>query len=452
MKSLATRLSFRFAGVFATLLFGVVLITSLIFAASASKTARDAVATAGAEAKTLDGIAAASHRPLIAEAASIVQVVGAHGVRVAVYDLAGNRIAGDPSLPPLALASTSGAGAATPVPSNYSVVRLSNGIVALAPAENIGAGIAGYWVLMIILGGLALIIAWLVGRNLATQSLRPVADVTMALSKLAEGDFSRRNFIMEERSEVGSLSSAYNAAADKVASAFAAQNATEARMRQFIADAGHELRTPLTVMMGYVDVLRRGAIHEEPVALKILETMGDEGGRMRSLIDELLMLARLDDVEAAQNRVIDIAGVVSDVVESIRRTAPARVVAWTAAPGIEAFGDEVELRAAIANLVDNALKYAPDSNVDVSVVQGDEIVAITVSDSGPGMTAQECAHAFDRFYRGENRGATAGVGLGLAIVKRSVERSGGSVELDSTPGAGTRVTIRLRNAAGHKET
>jgi two-component system OmpR family sensor kinase len=107
-------------------------------------------------------------------------------------------------------------------------------------------------------------------------------------------------------------------------------------------------------------------------------------------------------------------------------------------------GDESELRAAIVNLVENALKYAPDSPVDVSVKESGDAVLLTVADRGPGMTAQERAHAFDRFYRGENRGVATGVGLGLAIVKRTVERAGGSVELDTVPGEGTRVTMRLR--------
>jgi two-component system OmpR family sensor kinase len=140
---------------------------------------------------------------------------------------------------------------------------------------------------MFILSGIGLLVAWLVCRHLATKSLRPVSDVTGTLSKLAEGDFSRRTFGMEERSEVGSLTSAFNGAVDKVASVFAQRDATEARMRQFIADDGHELRTPRTVMMGYVDVLGAApsARNNSP---SILETMGT-GRPPRSLIDKLPM-------------------------------------------------------------------------------------------------------------------------------------------------------------------
>jgi two-component system OmpR family sensor kinase len=422
-----------------------VAITSILFGANANKTAHDAVATAAADVQTIDGIAYSSKTPLTVEAADIVQIVGARGVRVAVYDSAGRLVAGDRSLP--GLMRSSGARpdlASGPGPANYTIVKVSRGIVAIAPAGNIGQGLAGYWLVMFVLGGAALVIAWLVGRNLATQSLRPVSEVTVALEKLAEGDFSRRTFVMEERSEVGSLASAYNAAADKVAAVFAQRDSTESRMRQFIGDAGHELRTPLTVIMGYVDVLRRGAVHEAELALKILETISGEGGRMRSLIDELLTLARLEDVVPVEVREVDLAGVVADVVESFRKAEPARLLTWTAAPGLKVMGDESELRAAIVNLVENALKYAPDSPVDVSVKESGDTIALTVADIGRGMTAQERAHAFDRFFRGDNRGVATGVGLGLAIVKRTVERAGGSVELDTVPGEGTRVTMLLR--------
>jgi two-component system, OmpR family, sensor kinase len=431
MKALATRLSLRFAGVFAMLLFGVVAFTSLIIVADANKTAQQRMASAEADVAQLSRLYAATGRSLAAAAPGIVQSVSAHQVRIAVFDESGKLLEGDGSL------------TTQPKPRYFDRIEVPGGSVAVAPAGDVGQGLLGYWILMVFLGGIGLIVAWFVGRHLASQSLRPVADVTGALTKLADGDFSRRTFVMEERSEVGSLTHAFNAAVDKVSSVFSQRDATEARMRQFIADAGHELRTPLTVMMGYVDVLRRGAVREEQLALKVLETMSDEGGRMRSLIDKLLTLARMEDVAPPDNRPIDLANLISDVVDSLRKATPDRVITWTAAPGIHILGDESEFRAALVNLVDNAIKYAPDSPVDVSARSADSTVDVTVSDTGPGMSAQERAQAFDRFYRGENRGDETGAGLGLAIVKRTVERAGGSVDLESAPNAGTRVTIRM---------
>jgi len=433
MKSLATRLSLRFAGVFAMLLFGVVAITSIVILSGANKTVEGQMAAAEADIHQLAQLYAASGKPLSAAAPGIVQSVSSHQIRIAVYDRDGRLLSGDGSLSSQA------------TPRYFDRIELpGGGSAAIAPAPNPGQGILGYWLLMFILGGIGVLVSWLVGRHLATQSLRPVSDVTGALSKLAEGDFSRRTFVMEERREVGSLTSAFNDAVDKVASVFAQRDATEARMRQFIADAGHELRTPLTVMMGYVDVMRRGAVREEQLAGRILDTMNDEGGRMRSLIDKLLTLARLEDMDGgAQPGPLDLSSIISDVVESMRKASPGRILTWTAAPGVTVTADESELRSAIVNLVDNALKYAPSSPVDVSVRAEGRSVEIAVSDSGPGMTAQERARAFDRFFRGENRADTTGAGLGLSIVKRIVERAGGTVEIESAPGSGTRVTLRM---------
>lgn len=431
MRSLATRLSVRFAGVFAMLLLLVVGFTSFIIILVANKSAQEAVAGAEADVYRLAQVYAVAGRPLDVTASTIVATASGRHVRIAIFDRAGRLLAGD------------GTVTSPPTPRYFDRFGIPGGSAAIAPADNVGAGLIAYWILMILVGGAGLLVAWLVGRNLAAQSLRPVADVTNALAKLAGGDFSRRTFVMEERSEVGSLASAFNAAVDKVASVFAQRDATETRMRQFIADAGHELRTPLTVVMGYVDVLRRGAIRDEGLALRILETMGDEGARMRSLVDKLLTLARLEDVAPPAVTRIDVGALLDDVVRSLREAARGAVISVRTEPGLFVVADEAELRSAVVNLLDNSLKYAPGVPVEVSSRRAGDLVEIVVADNGPGMSEQERANAFDRFYRGDNRGEASGAGLGLAIVKRSVERANGSVELESTPGMGTRVTLRL---------
>lgn len=435
MKSLATRLSLRFAGVFAALLVLVVGFTSLIIVFVANKSAQAAVAEAEADVHQLAALYAMSGRPLSSSAPVIVATASGRHVRMAIFDTTGRLLSGDGSV------------TAPPTPRYFDRFDIAGGSVAIAPADNVGAGVFAYWILMFFVGGLGLLVAWLVGRYLAVQSLRPVTDVTNALDRLAGGDFSRRTFVMEERSEVGSLASAFNSAVDKVASVFAERDATETRMRQFIADAGHELRTPLTVIMGYVDVLRRGALRDEALATRILETMGDEGGRMRSLVDKLLTLARLEDVAAPQGSRVEVAALLRDVVDSMRRSAPATTISLHSEPGRFVVVDEAELRAAVVNLIDNALKYAPGVPVEVQSREDADEVLVVVADAGPGMTAQERASAFERFYRGDNRGDATGAGLGLSIVKRSVERAGGTVELESTPGMGTRVTMRLPRAS-----
>jgi two-component system, OmpR family, sensor kinase len=431
MRSLATRLSLRFAGVFAALLVLVVGFTSFIIVVVANKSAQEAVAEAEGDIHQLTQLYAAEGKPLALSAPTIVATASGRHVRIAIFDGAGRLLAGD------------GTVTSPPTPRYFDRFDILGGSVAIAPADNVGAGVLAYWILMFFVGGLGLLVAWLVGRYLATQSLRPVADVTNALSKLAGGDFSRRTFVMEERSEVGSLASAFNAAVDKVASVFAQRDATETRMRQFIADAGHELRTPLTVVMGYVDVLRRGAMRDEALATRILETMTDEGGRMRSLVDKLLTLARLEDVAPPQAARIDVGAMLGDIVASMRTSAPNAHIVLRADPEVVVVADEAELRSAVVNLIDNALKYAPGVPVDVVARAAGDSVEIVVADGGPGMSEQERASAFDRFYRGDNRGDATGAGLGLAIVKRSIERANGTVELETTPGLGTRVTLRL---------
>ncbi len=431
MRSFATRLSLRFAGVFALLLFALVAFTSLIIVADATKTAQGRVAAAEADVHRLSALYAAAGRPLSSTAQDMVQSVSSHQVRIAVFDGSGRLLAGDGSL------------SGMPTIRFFDRLTVPGGSVALAPAGDLGQGLVGYWILMFILGGIGLLVAWIVGRHLATQSLRPVTDVTNALTKLADGDFSRRTFVMEERSEVGSLAYAFNAAADTVASAIATRDAAEARMRQFVADAGHELRTPLTVIMGYVDVLRRGAVREEALAGRILESIGGEGVRMRTLIDQLLLLARLEDGVPVDEAPVDVSATIADVVGAFQASSPGREITSSVGSGLMARCDASELRAALANLIENALKYAPSSPVTVTAARTDESIDITVADRGPGMTAHERARAFDRFYRGDNRGQVTGAGLGLAIVKRSVERAHGSIDLVTAPGAGTQVTIHL---------
>jgi len=270
-----------------------------------------------------------------------------------------------------------------------------------------------------------------------------VESVSGALRRLAAGDFSRFTPTAEEAHGAGELFSAYNSAAATTAAAVLDRQRLEANMRQFVADAGHELRTPLTVIMGYIDVLHRGAIAEQALARRILDTMHDEGERMRGLIAKLLQLARLENVETRNAERVDVAELGRKVVEAARPLANGSVLTIAAAGSVCAFADETELREAIFNIIDNALKYAAGSRIQTSVSSDNGHAVITVEDNGPGMAEDERAHAFERFFRGGSNRDIPGSGLGLAIAKRTVERAHGTITLDSTPQQGTRVTIRL---------
>ncbi len=300
-----------------------------------------------------------------------------------------------------------------------------------------------FWLWIVPVGLFVTLAAWFAGRYIANQALRPLVETTASLRRFAAGDFTPRAVVTSDRSEIGELVTAYNGAVAQVAAAFEERRSVELQMRQFVADAGHELRTPLTVIMGFVDVLRRRGA-DASASARIYETMSAESRRMRALIDKLIALARLENPQSRREfEDVDLAAVADDVVRALQALQPRQRVVLRADQPVTVRGDEHELHDAIKNLVDNALKYAPLSPVEVSVrLDGDRAI-VEVADRGPGLSEEEQRHVFDRFYRGENRGDAEGSGLGLAIVKRVVERAGGEVTIESSPGGGARFTIAL---------
>jgi two-component system OmpR family sensor kinase len=243
--------------------------------------------------------------------------------------------------------------------------------------------------------------------------------------------------------EIASLTAAFNDAVASVATAIDHRRHAEERMRQFAADAGHELRTPLTVIGGYIDVLRRGAIEEPRIARQILATMSLEKEHMRGLIDRLMRLARLDSEAPPHIEEVNLAELLRSQCDAARRLDDRRVIDYSV-DGVESVqADRGELAEAVWNVVENALKYAPEAPIHLRATRSNGHSIIRVSDEGPGMSESERVHAFERFYRGDQRGEISGTGLGLAIAKRAVERVGGDIAIDSAPGHGTAVTITI---------
>ncbi|HKU81768.1 MAG TPA: HAMP domain-containing sensor histidine kinase, partial [Candidatus Tumulicola sp.] len=300
-----------------------------------------------------------------------------------------------------------------------------------------------YWRIVVAIAIVFMFVSWLIGRWFAAQALQPVEEVSRSLHALASGDYTQRRFMMQGGDEVASLTEAFNDAAANVASAMDDRRRAEDRMRQFAADASHELRTPLTVIGGYIDVLRRGAIEEPNIARQILATMSLEKEHMRSLIDRLMRLARLDSEMTPRVEPIDVNDFLRGQCEAARRLDDRRVIDYSVEGVNTIEADRSELGEAIWNVIENALKYAPDAPIHLSARRTNGHSVITVSDEGPGMSESERVHAFERFYRGDERGEIAGTGLGLAIAKRAVERAGGDIAIDSAPGHGTAVTITL---------
>lgn len=298
-----------------------------------------------------------------------------------------------------------------------------------------------YWERILPIGVIAVIIAWLAGRVITRRALRPLREVNDALRSIAEGDFTPKLLLESDRS-LYELTQTYNELAQRLNAATYEQRRHETQMRQFIADAGHELRTPLTIFMGYLDALQSGVVQESESVRRVHETMLDESRKMRRIIEKLILLARLEREGESLADAIDLQSIAARAVDALRPLAGERL--HLAADGDAVIvGDDGELYEAVKNVVENAVRYAPASAVEVRVGREGETAVLEVADQGPGMAPLDVEHAFDRFYRGGSHGEVDGSGLGLAIAKRAVERMGGSIGLSSGPDQGTTVTMRF---------
>ncbi|MDK3255626.1 sensor histidine kinase [Blastococcus capsensis] len=312
----------------------------------------------------------------------------------------------------------------------------------------------------VVVGLIVLTLLAAAGYVLVRNSLRPLADVERTARAIADGDLSRRVPIGDERTEVGRLSNALNGMLARIESAFRAQQASEEqarssehRMRRFVADASHELRTPLTSIRGFAELYRQGAVRTEQDVARLMQRIEAEGGRMGLLVEDLLLLARVDQQRPLAVRPVDLAAVAGDAVHDARAVQPDRPISLhldeslTDVPVV--LGDESRLRQVVVNLVTNALTHTPPgTRVQVSVAQEPahaDVLLLRVADDGPGMAADDAARAFERFYRADTSRTrdAGGTGLGLAIVSSLAAAHGGSAALETAPGAGLAVTVRL---------
>ena len=311
-----------------------------------------------------------------------------------------------------------------------------------------------------VIGLIVLTVVGFAGYGLVGNSLRRLSEVERTARAIAAGDLSQRVPAGDDRTEVGRLTSALNGMLSRIERAFRAQEASEAqargseeRMRRFVADASHELRTPLTSIRGFAELYRQGAVGTVEDTRQLMERIEAEGARMGLLVEDLLLLARLDQQRPLTIAPVDLAEVAGDVVHDARAVQPARPIALhldeslTEVPVV--LGDEARLRQVVANLVTNALTHTPvDTRVTVTVAcdpTDPGMLVVRVADRGPGMDPADAERAFERFFRVDTsrtrRGG--GTGLGLAIVASLVAAHGGTVELATAPGQGATFTLRL---------
>jgi two-component system OmpR family sensor kinase len=338
----------------------------------------------------------------------------------------------------------------------------------------------------VLVGGVVLILLASLGAAIVRTSLKPLTEIEQTAAAIAGGDLTRRvpdpePGVPEPQSELGRLSRALNVMLHQIEMAFTARAASETaaraaessardaavaaqaseararrseeRMRQFVADASHELRTPLTTIRGFAELYRQGAAGSPDGVAGLLRRIEDEAARMGLLVEDLLLLARLDRERPLVLAPVELPVLATEAVQAAAAIAPDREIALEVAPGsgpLVVFGDDARLRQILGNLMTNAITHTPP-DASVTLRLRDEpgnLAVVDVADTGPGLPPEQAERVFERFYRADvarsrRAGDATGTGLGLAIVAALVAAHHGTVEVLSTPGGGATFRVRL---------
>jgi len=273
--------------------------------------------------------------------------------------------------------------------------------------------------------------------------LAPLEQIAETAGDIAGGDLSRRVEPAEEDTEIGRLGLALNAMLAQIETAFAERAASEDRLRRFVADASHELRTPLTAIRGYAELFRRGAADRPEDLARAMRRIEDEAARMGLLVEDLLLLARLDQGRPLQREPVDLVRVAGDALADLSAIDPSRPVSFEHPGSLVVTGDEARLRQVAGNLLTNARVHTPEGTaVHVRVRSSDGQAILEVADEGPGLPPGEEHRVFERFWRpdgarartgGASGTGVGGTGLGLSIVAAIVGAHGGTVRAGSPP-------------------
>jgi two-component system OmpR family sensor kinase len=307
------------------------------------------------------------------------------------------------------------------------------------------------------IGVAVLLVIGVAGFAVVHRSLRPLVEVEQTAAAIAGGELDRRIPQRDSRTEVGRLSLALNGMLAQIQRAVASSEASaehartsEDRMRRFITDASHELRTPLTTIRGFAELYRQGAARDVEMLMNRIES---ESRRMGLLVEDLLLLARLDAQRPLERHRVDLLALASDAVHDAQSIAPKRSITMEVfdGPGTpEVLGDEARLRQVMGNLVANAVQHTPETaGIAVRVGTTEDDAILEVCDQGPGMSRDDAHRVFERFYRADSSRARAsgGTGLGLSIVDSLVFAHGGTVSVTTAPGEGCRFTVHLPRIA-----
>ncbi|MCO5990808.1 HAMP domain-containing histidine kinase [Actinoallomurus spadix] len=331
------------------------------------------------------------------------------------------------------------------------VSRLPNGRVLLIgiPTRDADSAIHRLARVEVIVSIIALAAVGLLAHRSIRRGLRPLEEISDTARAIGAGELSRRVEPAGPRTEVGRLGRALNDMLGQIETAFRAREASEERLRRFIADASHELRTPVATVRGYAELVRRGAADRPDDLAKTMARIEAEAERIGALVDELLLLARLDQGRPLDREPVDLARIAADAVAGARAVEPDRPVGLEAAEGTVVLGDAMRLRQVFDNLLANVRRHTPaGAPAIVRIDVADGAVEIAVTDHGPGLTEDQCARVFERFYRTDRSRSRehGGAGLGLSIVAAVAEAHEGTVGVTSVPGDGTTFTVRLPRA------
>jgi two-component system, OmpR family, sensor kinase len=341
-----------------------------------------------------------------------------------------------------------------------SVMSDGTGSIAVAtPLTGVDSTLNQLVLFDVIIGAVVLIVLAGLSYFAVRASLRPLVDVEHTAAAIAAGDLSRRVPESDPRTEVGKLAGALNGMLSQIESAFRAREASEQeartsehRMRRFITDASHELRTPLTSIRGFAELYRMGAVSDEPDVHRVMGRIENESTRMGLLVDDLLLLARLDQQRPLDHDLVDLSTIAEDAVHDAQAVAPGRDVRLELATDepVLVIGDDARLRQVLGNLVTNALTHTPQSaavtvGLSIDDSAAEKFAVLEVADSGPGLSPKDAQRIFERFYRVEESRtrANGGSGLGLSIVAALTAAHGGTADVETEPGKGSRFRVRL---------
>jgi two-component system OmpR family sensor kinase len=395
----------------------------------------------------------------------LLEIVSASGrVRVAPGSLHG---IAPPKIPVSRLHGTSGpftaAAAGDPGHSWRVQVRPlahgQHGVTAIS-LDNVQSTVSSLETVDAVAGGIAILLLAAIGLPLIRVSLAPLTRIEDTAAAIAAGDLSRRIAHPRERTEVGRLAVALNAMLGRIEAAYRAREEGEAHardsedhMRRFVADASHELRTPLTSVKGLAELyMQQEANISRADVTRLVSGIQREADRMGLLVDDLLLLAELDQGRPLDLQPVDLASLTAEAVQGGRTRHPGRRVSMGAGPDpVIVLADATRLRQVIDNLINNALQHtSANTPVTVTVAADGDRGVLTVADTGPGMNADQAAHVFERFYRSDRARSRArgGTGLGLPIAAAIVTAHHGTISVETQPAQGAAFRVRLPLAVG----